>query len=136
MERTRLKVQDPLPSRFKEVESWLCPKVLAALPETIRDYAQQERRFGLVPLVTDLLFKFLVHMQPGTLDEKDVLHKTLTSPNPCTSPAAALRELRRWFGAIKRSTEIEMPLPSIDLLFRGARSIYVGVLKGTTASCA
>ena len=125
-----MKAQDPLPTRYKEVESWLYPKVLGTLPESIREHAQQERRFGLAPRVTDLLFKLLVHMQQGTLDEKDSLHKTLTSPNPCTNPAAALRELRRWYGAVKRSTEIDMPLPSIDLLFRGARSIYVGVFEG------
>ena len=76
-----------------------------------------------------MLFRLLTWMQPGGLEEHDALRKTLTSPNPCVQPQAALKELRRWFKAIQRAVEIGMQLPSMELLYRGARSIYAGAFE-------
>ena len=63
-------------------------------------------------------------------EEKDNIFRQLTSPNPCREPAAALRELRRWFGALSRAVDMGLGLPSVEQLYRGARSIYSGAFEG------
>ena len=77
----------------------------------------------------DVLFKLMTLMQPKGVEEQDALLKQLTSPNPCRDPAAALRELKRWFTSVKRAVDIGMTLPSLELLYRGARSIYSGAFE-------
>ena len=68
-------------------------------------------------------------MQPMGVEEQDSLVKQLTNPNPCRDPTAALRELKRWFISLKRAVDIGMTLPSLELLYRGARSIYSGAFE-------
>eukprot|EP00959_Pyramimonas_sp_CCMP1952_P183069 3828081-Pyramimonas_sp.AAC.1 len=90
----------------------------------------QEKTYGIDHRVVDVLFSLFKLMQPGSLDEQDHLHKQLTSPNTCRDPAAALKELRRWFAAMTRAVAIGMALPGLDQLYRGARSIYSGAFEG------
>ena len=59
----------------------------------------------------------------------DALRETLARPNPCAQPQAALKELRRRFTAIRRASQIGAQLPSLELLYRGARSIYAGAFE-------
>ena len=65
----------------------------------------QEKVYGVDSRVVEVIFALLKLLQPGSLDEKDHLLKQLTSPNPCREPAAALKELRRWFAAMRRAVE-------------------------------
>ena len=90
----------------------------------------QEKVYGVDTRVVEVIYHLLKLLQPGSLDEQDHLQKLLTSPNPCREPAAALKELRRWFAAMTRAVEIGMVLPGLDLLYRGARSIYSGAFEG------
>ena len=63
----------------------------------------------------------------GTEDQ-DQVHQTLTSPNPCSNPEAALKELRRWFIGLERAVKIGMTLPGLEQLYRGTdRHVQLGL---------
>ena len=128
--RSSMKIQEALPRRWEPIEDWFFPRILAIVPERLKDSIMQERVYGVDARVVEVLFHLMKLLQPGSMDEQDHLHKILTSPNPCRDPAAALRELRRWFAAMQRAVDIGMTLPGLEPLYRGARSIYSGVFEG------
>ena len=76
------------------------------------------------------MFRLMTLMQPKGVEEQDSITRQLTSPNPCKDPGAALKELKKWFMSIKRAADIGMTMPSLELLYRGARSIYSGAFEG------
>lgn len=128
--RNTLRVHESLPRRWESIEDWFLPKLLAIVPVKLKDSIMQERLYGADPRVVEVIFHLLKIMQPGSMDEQDHVHKILTSPNPCREPAAALKELRRWFAALKRAVDIGMTLPGLDPLYRGAGSIYSAAFEG------
>ena len=131
MERHKLKLTpDTLPRRWESIEDWFLPKIMAIVPTKLKDSVMQERVYGIDARVVDVLYSLLKLLQPGSMDEQDHLQKVMTSPNPCSQPEAALKELRRWFGAMTRAVEIGMTLPGLDQLYRGARSIYSSAFEG------
>ena len=135
LERNQIKkVASPLPRRWEPIEDWFLPKILAVVPAKLKDNVMQEKVYGVDARVVDVIYHLLKLMQPGSMDEQDQLQKSLTSPNPCREPAAALKELRRWFAAMTRAVEIGMVLPGLDHLYRGARSIYVEHSKEMTSA--
>ena len=105
-------------------------KILLIVPAKLKDSIMQEKVCGIDARVVEVMFKLLILLQPGSLDEQDHLLRQPASPNPCREPSAALKELRRWFAAMTRAVEIGMTLPGLDLLYRGARSIYSGAFEG------
>ena len=129
MQRSQVKCLVGAPRRFEDIELYLHPRILAAVPSKLKDAVMQEKSIGLDITTSGVLFRLFTWMQPGGLEEHDALHKTLTSPNPCVQPQAALKELRRWFKAVQRAVQIGMQLPSLELLYRGARSIYAGAFE-------
>ena len=131
MERHQLKTApDTLPRRWESIEDWFLLKILAIVPGKLKDSIMQERVSGVNPRVVNVIFQLMKIMQPGSMDEQDQIQKIPTSPNPCREPAAALKELRRWFAALKRAVDIGMTLPGLDPLYRGARSIYSAAFEG------
>ena len=128
MERHQLKLTpDTLPRRWESIEDWFLLKIMAIEPTKLKDSVMQGRVYGIDARVVDVIYSLLKLLQPGSMDEQDHLQKMMTSPNPCSQPEAALKELRRWFGAMTRAVEIGMTLPGLDQLYRGARSIYSGL---------
>ena len=85
------------------------------VPISIKNAVMDEKAYGIDGGVHHVLFHLLKLLQPGC--------------NPCRDPWGALKELRRWFTAMTRSTEIGMSLPGIDLRYRGARSTFIGALE-------
>ena len=98
MQRGHLKIAETLPLRWETIENWFLPKSLAVMPTSLKQAVTQEQTYGVEVRVVDLIFKLLVMMQPGSLDEQDHLEQQLCSPNPCKDAAAALKELRRCSG--------------------------------------
>ena len=129
MEKGLITCEPHIPARFEDIELWLRPRLLEAIPTKLKETILQEQQLGMNIPVAGMLFKLDLLKQPGSLDEHDSLIKMLTSPNPCGQPDSALKELRRWYGAMKRAVTIHMRLPSVELLYRGARSIYSGVFE-------
>ena len=128
-EKSLITCEPHIPAKFEEIELWLRPRILEAIPTKLKETILQEQQLGMNISVAGMLFRLNVLMQPGNLDEHDSLLRMLTSPNACGQPEAALKELRRWYGAMKRVVTIQMRLPSVELLYRGARSIYSGVFE-------
>ena len=118
-----------LPKRYEGIEMRLRPCIIALMPAKLKEAVTREKSMGLNIPVAGVLFRLFTWMQPGGLEEHDSLYRTLTSPNPCVQPQAALKELRRWFKAIQRAIDIKMQLPSMEQLYRGARSIYSGAFE-------
>ena len=52
------------------------------------------------------------------------LLRTLRSPLPCADPTKALLEIGKWSLAAQRCMELQVPLPPIELCYRGARSVF------------
>ena len=129
MQRGHVKCALVLLQRYADIEQWLSPRILDTLQVKLKATVMQEQVMGLNIPVAGMLFRLYTLMQPGGLEEHDTLHKILTSPNPCVNPEAALKELRRWYKAMQRAITIQMQLPSIEQLYRGARSIYSGAFE-------
>ena len=129
LQRNQIKISEDIPMRFQTVEDWFFPRFLLCVPTRLKDAVIQEQTYGANFRVMDVLFKLMTLMQPKGVEEQDALLKQLTNPNPCRDPAAALRELKRWFTSVKRAVDIGMTLPSLELLYRGARSIYSGAFE-------
>ena len=129
LQRNQIKITEDMPVRFQTVEDWFFTRFLICVPTKLKDAVIQEQTYGANFHVMDVLFKLMTLMQPKGVEEQDALVKQLTSPNPCRDPTAALRELKRWFISLKRAVDIGMTLPSLELLYRGARSIYSGAFE-------
>ena len=114
----------PVPPRWETVEDWFYPKFLEKMPPKIKEAAAQACIYGGRRTVSDLIFELLKLVQAGGLDDQDHVLRALVSPNPCKEPAAALKELRRWYNAFQRALDMGVTLPHLDQLYRGARSIY------------
>ena len=129
LHRNQIKITEDMPVRFQTVEDWFFPRFLICVPTKLKDAVIQEQTYGANFHVMDVLFKLMTLMQPKGVEEQDALVKKLTNPNPCRDPTAALRELKRWLISLKRAVDIGMTLPSLELLYRGARSIYSGAFE-------
>ena len=129
LQRNQIKISEDMPMRFQTVEDWFFPRFLLCVPTKLKDAVIQEQTYGANFRVMDVLFKLMTLMQPKGVEEQDALVKQLTNPNPCRDPAAALRELKRWFTSVKRAVDSGMTLQSLELLYRGARSIYSGAFE-------
>ena len=129
MMRESLDVKAAVPREWQQIEAWLKPKFIAALPDSTRHYVSQQGMAGVVLSVSQCLFRLMRLMAPGSLDEKDLVLKQLQSPKPCRSAAAALTELSAWMQAARRIRELGLAPPDVSLLYRGARSIYSAVLE-------
>ena len=96
----------PVPPRFETVANYFLARFLEKLPAKIRDRSQEDATHGIRRHVGDLIFELMKVVAPGGLEDKDQLLRTLVSPNPCREPAAALKELRRWQTALKKTSEL------------------------------
>ena len=123
-ERMHLKIECALPRRWETVEGLMKPKLLKTMPPKLEEEVKQERVYGMDDRVVDILYKLLKMMKPGSLEEQDHLLKRLTTPDPCSKPQTALKELFKWYAAVQRCQELHVTLPGVELLYRGARSIY------------
>ena len=108
---------------------WLHPRILASMPAKLKEAVMQEKSMGLNIPVAGVLLRLLTWMQPGGW--KSMIHYTghCRALPRAIQPHAALEELRRWFKAIQRAIDIKMQLPSMEQLYRGARSIYSGAFE-------
>ena len=86
MEKSQITCEPQIQAKFEDIELWLRPRIMEALPLKLRKTLLQEQQLGMNIPVAGIFFRLDVLMQPGNLDEHDTLLKQLTSPNPCSHP--------------------------------------------------
>ena len=99
------------------------------MPVQLRDGIQQEEVYGKMTGTRGVVYRLPQLVHPQGLQEQDEVLRRLTSPNPCREPQAALTELRRWLASMARAETMGVALPGVELLYRGAHSIYASVLE-------
>ena len=107
------------------------PKLLKAIPSKLADQVKQDQAYGGLLRVVDIVFMLLRHLRPDSIEDKQAVLRTLTSPNPCQHPQAAHRELKRWQSALHRAGQLGCGVPGVDQLYAGARSIFSSVFTDT-----
>ena len=92
-QRQLVKCNPTIPKRYQDIEQYLSPRFLEALPVRLKTAVWTEKVSGVEIPVAGMLFRVYTFMQPGGMEERDSLYKTLASPNVCTHPDTALKEL-------------------------------------------
>ena len=125
------RVPTAYPNRFIYVDKVMTPKLIQTFPSKVQEQVRQERQASSMMRSVDLIFCLLIYLRPDSLEEKAAVHTQIVNPNVCRDPGAALRELRRWQEACKRSVSLGVPLPSIDFMYIGVRSIFAEIFTQT-----
>ena len=94
MSRETIRVQPRIPTKWQLLETWIKPRLVAALPQNLKKQLTERGMQGLKDEVQDILFLILKTCRPGAADEKSAVLKQLTNPTPCSKPESALNELQ------------------------------------------
>ena len=70
-DREGISIQDRCPEAWKQVNAWVKPHVLKAVPKLIRDFCKQRQDRGIRDEVQDILFAVCKQAGPGGHAEKD-----------------------------------------------------------------
>ena len=95
-----------MPSAWHQIEAWLRPRILDALPRDTREWVQARARQGKVDATHVLLFYLMKSFAPGGADEKVQLIASVLNPHVCSQPRAAQVELLKWKDSLRRSAEL------------------------------
>ena len=94
MHRNTVKVQVPVPLRYKPLEGKFKPHLLAAVPQDIKEVIVARGISGELTQVTHVLFELLKDFSPGGLEDRgEVLH-AIEHPRTGNNPTEAVRYLQ------------------------------------------
>ena len=117
------------PSKWVQLETWIKPRVVAAMPQHLKKQLQQRGVQGVRDEVQDILYQLMKTCHPGTPDEKQAVISQLQSPNACSRPDTALNELQRFWAAARRCHALKMQFPDVSILYTAMTSIFTAVLS-------
>ena len=110
-----------------QVEAWIRPRILDALPKDIRDWVNVRARQGKVDPSHVLLFYVMKTFSPGGADEKVHLINSVLNPSVCSQPRAAHGELLKWKENLRRCADLRCHPPDLVLAYRAMESIFAAV---------
>ena len=82
-----------IPPAWKQVDSWLRPKVLSVIPQEIQEWVTSRAKQGYVDDTQVVLFHLLKRVAPGNAEERVHLTQSILKPKCCSKPAAAQKEV-------------------------------------------
>merc|ERR1711951_66690 len=118
-----------VPGQFAWVDQHMRPRLLDLLPKRVQSKVRAEEQFGATRTCAQLVYMLLQEQGPGDLHDIDEVSKHLRSPAPCSDPAAALTELRRWWCSLQRLQELGVSVPDVRELYRACLSIFDTILS-------
>ena len=99
--------------------------VLAALPQEVKVEMITRKSTGSTSC---LVFRLLTVYRPGGEAEKTLLLQQLTSPEPSTNAAQAVKSLRRWSRWLSRARDLTVTVPDPVLMVKGLNGVVAKVL--------
>jgi hypothetical protein len=117
----------PMPSAWLQMEAWVRPRILEAMPKDIREWVHTRALRGVVDPSHLLVFYLMKSFAPGGADEKVHLISSVLNPHVCSQPRAAQVELLRWKENIRRCAELGCSPPDLLLAYRAMESIFSAV---------
>ena len=92
-----------MPLAWRQIDVWMRPKLLAAIPNHFVSIMKDRTRISGIPDPTHvILYHMLKEFAPGSPQEKDNLYNGIRYPNVCTSARSALLSLGRWKENVRR----------------------------------
>ena len=92
----------PMPAAWQQLEAWIRPRILDAVPKDIRVWVDMRARQGVVDPSHVLVFYLMKAFTPGGAEEKVHLINMVLNPSVCSQPRAAQVELLKWKENIRR----------------------------------
>ena len=116
----RILVQCPadIPAAYAWIDQYMRPRMFDLMPKRVQSKLRAEEQFGPTRTCAQMLFALLQDQGPGDLQDIDEVSRHVRCPNPCSDPAAALTELRRWWASLQRLKELQVALPDTRALSR------------------
>ena len=130
MNREGIKIDFRIPTKWRQIEVWIRPKLLACLPQNLKKTLTQRGVQGQRDECQDILFLIFKACMPGAADEKTSVLQLLQNPTPCSKPESALNEIQRFWAAARRCQELRMAPPDGTILYTAFRSIFSNVFIG------
>ena len=116
-----------MPIEWKQIDAWMRPKLLEAVPNDIKQWVSMRAREGTIDSSHCVIFYVLKTFGPGGAEEKIQLSSNITNPKCCSQPRAAQLELLRWKESLRRSAELGIAPPDTLLAYRAMESIFSAV---------
>ena len=113
-----------MPDAWAQIDAWLRPKLLEAIPAVIRDWVAMRGRQNKVDQTHVILFWVMKQFGPGSAEEHVTIESNIRNPHVCTQPRAAQVELMRWKENVRRLAELNISPPSLLLTYRAMESIF------------
>jgi hypothetical protein len=113
-----------MPARWAQVEAWLKPKVVEAVPSAIKDWADRRTQSNQIDDTQVVLFLVAKLCGPGSGEEKINLLESVNNPNVCSFAPAAQKELLKWKENLNRCVELNIQPSDPLLLYRAMESIF------------
>ena len=135
MNREGIKIDFRIPTKWRQIEVWIRPKLLACLPQNLKKTLTQRGVQGQRDECQDILFLIFKACMPGAADEKTSVLQLLQNPTPCSKPESALNEIQRFWAAARRCQELSMAPPDVTILYTACRSIFSNVFIGRAPTC-
>ena len=118
-----------LPIKFIQVDAWLQPKLLEAIPAQTKTHIESRARTGQVDESHLVLFWVLKQFVPGGIEEQLALIQCVRNPKCCYNARPAQLELMRWKESIRRMIDLELPPIPLFEAYMALSSIFSGVFE-------
>jgi len=115
---------DTLPSAWVQIDSWMRPRLLEAVPSVIREWVSMRGRNGKVDETHLIIFWVVKQFGPGSAEEQVAINNNILNPHVCSQPRAAQVELMKWKENIRRLAELGSTPPALLLTYRAMESIF------------
>ena len=120
---------DVMPGRYSEVDAWLKPKLMEAIPAQTRSHIDSRARIGCVDQSHLVIFWVLKQFMPGGPEEQPALIQQVRNPKCCANSKTAQIELLRWKESVRRMIELRLPpLPLLES-YGALESIFSAVFE-------
>jgi len=127
-ERESILPTQAMPVAWTQIDSWLRPKFLDAVPADVKSWVHQRAMKGQHDETHVLLFWVFKLFSPGSADEKITLEAAVRNPAVCSNARSAHLELSKWKENVRRMAELKLSPPDILLSYRAMESIFSIVL--------
>ena len=126
-ERESIQPTEPFPEVWVQIDSWMRPKLLEAIPQDVKNLVESRHRQGKQDDTHHILFWVHKIFCPGSMEEKLAVTSNIINPRACSNPKAAQSELIKWKENIRRSYELELAAPDVAFSYRALASIFSAV---------
>jgi len=123
-ERESILPTETMPVAWDQIDSWMRPKLLEAIPGVVREWVGMRARQGRLDGTHVIIFWVVKQFGPGSVEEQVAINSNILNPSVCSNPRAAQIELMKWKENIRRLAELSISPPALLLTYRAMESIF------------